>query len=502
MKKYILAIDQGTTSCRTILFDENANIVNVEQREFKQIYPKAGYVEHDAMEIWMTQLFTIKQCVQKANINIEDIKGVGITNQRETTVLWDKDTGYPVYNAIVWQCRRTADICEDLREKGYEEHIINTTGLKIDAYFSATKIKWILDNVDGARKKAEEGKLLFGTIDTWLIYNLTKGKVHVTDYTNASRTMLYDIHKLKWDETLMKVLDIPENILPNVVNSSGILGYMDKEILGREIPIAGVAGDQQSALFGQGCYNVGEAKNTYGTGLFLLMNTGKEPIKSHNGLLTTIAYGINGKITYALEGSVFIGGAVVQWLRDELGMIQTAAETYQIATSVNDTNGVYIVPAFTGLGAPYWDMYAKGIITGITRGAKKAHIVRAALESICYQTKDLLDAIEDDSKIPLKELMVDGGACQNDFIMQFQSDILNCPVNKPNCIESTAMGAAFLAGLATGVWNSEEELKEVRKTSKIFNSEITEEKRKELYAGWKHSVKMCLTKKEYKKDLI
>lgn len=496
MKKYILAIDQGTTSCRTILFDENADIVSVEQREFKQIYPKAGYVEHDAMEIWMTQLFTIKQCVQKANINIEDIKGVGITNQRETTVLWDKDTGYPIYNAIVWQCRRTADICEDLREKGLEQHIINTTGLKIDAYFSATKIKWILDNVEGARKKAEEGKILFGTIDTWLIYNLTKGKVHATDYTNASRTMLYDIHNLKWDEKIMEALDIPKNILPEVVNSSGILGYMDKEILGKEIPIAGVAGDQQSALFGQGCYNVGEAKNTYGTGLFLLMNTGKEPIKSHNGLLTTIAYGIDGKITYALEGSVFIGGAVVQWLRDELGMIQTAAETYQIATSVDDTNGVYIVPAFTGLGAPYWDMYAKGIITGITRGAKKAHIVRAALESICYQTKDLLDAIEDDSKIPLKELMVDGGACQNDFIMQFQSDILNCPVNKPNCIESTAMGAAFLAGLATGVWNSEEELKEVRKTSKLFNSEITEEKRKELYAGWKHSVKMCLTKKD------
>ncbi|WP_329384698.1 glycerol kinase GlpK [Anaerofustis butyriciformans] len=496
MKKYILAIDQGTTSCRTILFDENAEIVSVEQREFKQIYPKAGYVEHDAMEIWMTQLFTIKQCVQKANINIDDIKGVGITNQRETTVLWDKDTGYPIYNAIVWQCRRTADICEDLREKGLEQHIINTTGLKIDAYFSATKIKWILDNVEGARKKAEEGKILFGTIDTWLIYNLTKGKVHATDYTNASRTMLYDIHNLKWDEKIMEALDIPKNILPEVVNSSGILGYMDKEILGKEIPIAGVAGDQQSALFGQGCYNVGEAKNTYGTGLFLLMNTGKEPIKSHNGLLTTIAYGIDGKITYALEGSVFIGGAVVQWLRDELGMIQTAAETYQIATSVNDTNGVYIVPAFTGLGAPYWDMYAKGIITGITRGAKKAHIVRAALESICYQTKDLLDAIEDDSKIPLKELMVDGGACQNDFIMQFQSDILNCPVNKPNCIESTAMGAAFLAGLATGVWNSEEELKEVRKTSKLFNSEITEEKRKELYAGWKHSVKMCLTKKD------
>ncbi len=496
MKKYILAIDQGTTSCRTILFDENADIVSVEQREFKQIYPKAGYVEHDAMEIWMTQLFTIKQCVQKANINIDDIKGVGITNQRETTVLWDKDTGYPIYNAIVWQCRRTADICEDLREKGFEEHIINTTGLKIDAYFSATKIKWILDNVEGARKKAEEGKILFGTIDTWLIYNLTKGKVHATDYTNASRTMLYNIHNLKWDEKIMEALGIPKNILPEVVNSSGILGYMDKEILGKEIPIAGVAGDQQSALFGQGCYNVGEAKNTYGTGLFLLMNTGKEPIKSHNGLLTTIAYGIDGKITYALEGSVFIGGAVVQWLRDELGMIQTAAETYQIATSVNDTNGVYIVPAFTGLGAPYWDMYAKGIITGITRGAKKAHIVRAALESICYQTKDLLDAIEDDSKIPLKELMVDGGACQNDFIMQFQSDILNCPVNKPNCIESTAMGAAFLAGLATGVWNSEEELKEVRKTSKLFNSEITEEKREELYAGWKHSVKMCLTKKD------
>jgi len=496
MKKYILAIDQGTTSCRTILFDDKANIVSTEQREFKQIYPKAGYVEHDAMEIWMTQLFTIKQCVKKSGVDVGDIKGVGITNQRETTVVWDKETGYPIYNAIVWQCRRTADICEDLKDKGYSEYIMSATGLKIDAYFSATKIKWILDNVKGAREKAKEGKLLFGTIDTWLIYNLTKGKCHVTDYTNASRTMLYNIHELKWDDKILDALNIPKSMLPKVVNSSGIIENMDKEIIGEEVPIAGVAGDQQSALFGQGCYEVGEAKNTYGTGLFLLMNTGSTPIKSHNGLITTIAYGIDGKVNYALEGSVFIGGAVVQWLRDELGLIQTAKETYDIAMSVKDTNGVYIVPAFTGMGAPYWDMYAKGIITGLTRGAKKAHIVRAALESIAYQTKDLLDAIIEDSKIPLKELMVDGGACQNDFIMQFQSNMLNCPVNKPNCIESTALGAAFLAGLATKVWKSQEELKKVRTTNTIFNSEITDEERDILYEGWKNSVRMCLTQKE------
>ena len=496
MKKYILAIDSGTTSCRTILFDDEANIVSVEQREFKQIYPKAGYVEHDAMEIWMTQLFTIKQCVQKSGVDVKDIKGVGITNQRETTVIWDKDTGYPIYNAIVWQCRRTAEICEDLKDKGLGEYIMNATGLEIDAYFSGTKIKWILDNVEGAREKAEDGKLLFGTIDTWLIYNLTKGKYHVSDYTNASRTMLYNIKELKWDEKILEALDIHKSMLPTVVDSSGIIGNMDKEIIGEEIPIAGVAGDQQSALFGQGCYEVGEAKNTYGTGLFLLMNTGEEPIKSKNGLLTTIAYGIDGKVNYALEGSVFIGGAVVQWLRDELGLIQTAKETYDIAMSVEDTNGVYIVPAFTGMGAPYWDMYAKGIITGLTRGAKKAHIVRAALESIAYQTRDLLDAIIEDSNVPLKELMVDGGACENDFIMQFQANMLNCPVNKPNCIESTALGATFLAGLATGVWKDKDELKKVRTTKKIFTNEITDERREELYSGWKKSVDMCLTKKE------
>ncbi|WP_290770739.1 glycerol kinase GlpK [Anaerofustis sp.] len=493
MKKYILAIDQGTTSCRTILFDNDANIVSVEQREFKQIYPKAGYVEHDAMEIWMTQLFTLKQCVQKSGVNIKDIKGIGITNQRETTVIWDKDTGYPIYNAIVWQCRRTADICENLCKDGYENYILDATGLKIDAYFSATKIRWILDNVEGAREKAEKGKLLFGTIDTWLIYNLTKGKCHVTDYTNASRTMLYNIHDLCWDKEILKALNINENMLPKVIDSSTVAGYTDKEILGMEIPISGIAGDQQAALFGQGCYNVGEAKNTYGTGLFLLMNTGKAPIKSKNGLLTTIAYGIDGKVTYALEGSVFIGGAVVQWLRDEMGIIQTAQETYNLAMSVEDTNGVYIVPSFTGLGAPYWNMYAKGIITGITRGANKAHLVRAALESICYQTKDLLGAIVEDSNVPLKELMVDGGACKNDFIMQFQADMLNCPINRPKCTESTALGAAFLSGLATGVWESTDELKKVRCTEKVFTSKISDEKRDELYNGWIKSVKMCLS---------
>lgn len=495
MSKYILAIDQGTTSCRTILFSDTAEIVSVSQKEFTQIYPKEGYVEHDAMEIWTTQLFTIKDCVGRSGVDVSDIKGIGITNQRETTVVWDRNTGMPVYNAIVWQCRRTAGICEELEKTGIGDYIKKTTGLKIDAYFSGTKIKWILDNVEGAREKAEDGELLFGTIDTWLIYNLTGGKCHATDYTNASRTMLYDINNLKWDEKILEALDIPASMLPKVVDSSGIIADCSEDIIGKAIPIAGVAGDQQAALFGQGCYEPGEAKNTYGTGLFLLMNTGKEPVESKNGLLTTIAYGIDGKVNYALEGSVFVGGAVVQWLRDELKIIENAAETEVIAVSTDSTGGVYIVPAFTGLGAPYWDMHARGTITGITRGTKRAQLVRAALEAITYQTRDLLDAITIDSGVSLKELMVDGGACQNNFIMQFQADILNRPVNKPKCIESTALGAAFLSGLATGVWKSLDELKKVRKTAALFEPSIDEENREKLYSGWQEAVDMCLSHK-------
>ncbi|MCY6483272.1 glycerol kinase GlpK [Clostridium aestuarii] len=488
MGKYIMALDQGTTSSRCIIFNKKGEIISVAQKEFEQIYPKAGWVEHDPMEIWGTQVGVAQEALAKANISPEDIAGIGITNQRETTVVWNKNTGKPVYNAIVWQCRRTAGYCDKLREKGMDKKIREKTGLVLDAYFSATKVKWILDNVEGAREQAEKGELLFGNIDTWLIWNLTKGKVYVTDYTNASRTMLYNIHELKWDEELLEILDIPKSMLPEVKPSSYIYGKTNREILGAEIPIAGVAGDQQAALFGQTCFKPGTAKNTYGTGCFLLMNTGEKAVDSKNGLLTTIAVGIDGKVEYALEGSVFIGGAVIQWLRDELRMIKSAPESEKYATAVEDSNGVYLVPAFVGLGAPYWDQYARGTMVGLTRGAKKEHIIRAAVESMAYQTYDVLKAMEQDSEIKLKELKVDGGACANNFLMQFQSDILGVNVARPEVIETTALGAAYLAGLAVGYWKDKEEVAQNWAISRTFNSSMKQEKTEELVKGWHRAV--------------
>ncbi|MCY6483274.1 glycerol kinase GlpK [Clostridium aestuarii] len=488
MGKYIMALDQGTTSSRCIIFNKKGEIISVAQKEFEQIYPKAGWVEHDPMEIWGTQVGVAQEALAKANISPEDIAGIGITNQRETTVVWNKNTGKPVYNAIVWQCRRTAGYCDKLREKGMDKKIREKTGLVLDAYFSATKVKWILDNVEGAREQAEKGELLFGNIDTWLIWNLTKGKVYVTDYTNASRTMLYNIHELKWDEELLEILDIPKSMLPEVKPSSYIYGKTNREILGAEIPIAGVAGDQQAALFGQTCFKPGTAKNTYGTGCFLLMNTGEKAVDSKSGLLTTIAVGIDGKVEYALEGSVFIGGAVIQWLRDELRMIKSAPESEKYATAVEDSNGVYLVPAFVGLGAPYWDQYARGTMVGLTRGAKKEHIIRAAVESMAYQTYDVLKAMEQDSEIKLKELKVDGGACANNFLMQFQSDILGVNVARPEVIETTALGAAYLAGLAVGYWKDKEEVAQNWAISRTFNSSMEQEKTEELVEGWHRAV--------------
>ncbi len=458
MEKYIMSLDQGTTSSRCIIFNKKGEVVSVAQKEFTQIYPKAGWVEHDPLEIWGKQAGVAGEALNIARISPEQIAGIGITNQRETTVVWNKRTGMPVYNAIVWQCRRTAGYCDELREKNIDKTIKEKTGLMLDAYFSATKIKWILDNVEGARELAEKGDLLFGNIDTWLIWNMTKGKVHVTDYTNASRTMLFNIHELKWDEELLEIFDIPKSMLPEVKPSSCVYGETDEILFGVSIPISGDAGDQQAALFGQTCFNAGMAKNTYGTGCFLLMNTGEKAVDSKNGLLTTIAVGIDGKVEYALEGSVFIGGAVIQWLRDELRMIKTAQETEKYATAVEDNNGVYLVPAFVGIGAPYWDSYARGTILGLTRGAKKEHIIRAALESMAYQTHDVLKAMEEDSGIELKALKVDGGACQNNFLMQFQSDILGVQVDRPEVVETTALGAAYLAGLAVGYWKDRNEV--------------------------------------------
>lgn len=493
MNEYILTLDQGTTSCRSILYDKEANIIGVSQKEFTQIFPQPSWVEHDAMEIWKTQLETMHAVIKQTKINVNEIKAIGITNQRETTVMWNKDTGEPIANAIVWQCRRTAELCNELSKiPGFKEYIKENTGLVIDAYFSATKIRWLLDHVEGANELAQQGKLLFGTIDTWLVYRLTGGKSHITDYSNASRTMLYNIKQLKWDNTILDKLKIPSSILPKVVPSSGICAYLQKDILGCSIPISGIAGDQQAALFGQGCFNAGEAKNTYGTGCFLLMNIGQKPVESTNGLLTTIAWGLDGKIVYALEGSVFVGGAVVQWLRDQLGVIGSSAESYRYAVSIEDTNGVYVVPAFTGLGAPYWDMNARGLICGLTRGATKAHIIRAALESIAYQTMELLTAVQNDSSIKLKELMVDGGACSNDFLMQFQADILGQNVNRPFNTESTSLGAAFLAGLGAGIFNNMSELKQIRKTNKIFTPSIDNEKKQQLIEGWQNAVSMCM----------
>ena len=487
MKKYILSLDEGTTSARAILFDKNGNAVSTVQHEFTQIYPESSYVEHNPLEIYSAQYSSLIEAITKIGAEADEIAAIGITNQRETVVVWDKNTGEPVYNAIVWQCRRTAEICDELKAQGLEEYITKTTGLKIDAYFSGTKIKWILDNVKGARKKAENGDLLFGTIDTWLIWKLSGGKIHVTDYTNASRTMFFDIHKLCWDKKLLEILTIPESMLPDVKSSSEIYGYIN--IMGADIPISGIAGDQQAALFGQRCFSEGSVKNTYGTGCFLLMNTGKTAYESKNGLLTTVAASIGNDVQYALEGSVFVGGAVIQWLRDELKLINTSHESEQCALRVSDTNGVYIVPAFAGLGAPYWDMYARGTICGLTRGSNKNHIIRACLEAIAYQTNDLLLALKNDTSLPISSIRADGGASQNKFLMQFQSDISNTEVYCPLNAEATALGAAFLAGLAVGFWKDLNEIKAISASETVYTPNMNDSQRQKLTNGWQKAVK-------------
>jgi len=488
-KKYVLALDQGTTSCRAMLFDKDSNIIGVAQKEFTQYYPKPGWVEHDAEEIWSTQYGVIAELLAKVQVDLAEIAAVGITNQRETTVVWDKATGKPIHNAIVWQCRRTADICDDLKARGLEQTVQTKTGLVIDAYFSGTKVKWILDNVQGARTKAEMGELLFGTMDTWLVWKLTNGKTHVTDYSNASRTMMYNIRDLKWDEELLDALTVPASMLPEVQPSSYVYGETDPSLFfGHAVPIAGIAGDQQAALFGQTCFEPGMAKNTYGTGCFMLMNTGDKVYKSENGLLTTIAWGLDGKVEYALEGSIFIAGAVIQWLRDGLKLIDSAADSEYFAAKVPDNGGVYVVPAFAGLGAPYWDMRARGIIVGLTRGSTNSHIIRAGLESMAYQTRDVLSAMEADSGISLQALQVDGGAVTNNLLMQFQADILGVPVERPVNIETTAMGAAYLAGLATGFWGSKDELKDRYQVNHRFDPEMAIEQREKYYKQWQKAV--------------
>lgn len=489
MDKYIMALDLGTTSCRCIIFDKNGRICSAAQKEFTQYFPQPGWVEHDAEEIWATQTGLMYEAMSKIDITINEIAGIGITNQRETTVLWDKETGRPVHKAIVWQCRRTAGYCDELKNLGMAEFFRSKTGLVLDAYFSATKLRWLLDNAAGARERAEKGELLFGTVDSWIIWKLTGGKVHVTDYSNASRTMLFNIHTLKWDEEILRVLKIPQQILPEVKPSSHVYGYTDSKLFGREVPIAGAGGDQQCALFGQTCFERGEVKNTYGTGGFMLMNTGTAPVNSHNGLVTTIAWGVDDKVEYALEGSIFVAGAAVQWLRDELGLIRNAAESEVLAKSVPDANGCYVVPAFVGLGAPYWDQYARGAIVGLTRGVNRNHIVRATLESIAYQVNDVLMAMQEDSGMPITSLRVDGGACDNDFLMQFQADILNTPVVRPYCIETTAMGAAYLAGLAVGYWRSKEEILANHVIAAEFKPQMGQAKRESLLQGWHNAVK-------------
>lgn len=489
MDKYIMALDLGTTSCRCIIFDKNGRICSAAQKEFTQYFPQPGWVEHDAEEIWATQTGLMYEAMSKIDITINEIAGIGITNQRETTVLWDKETGRPVYKAIVWQCRRTAGYCDELKKLGMGEFFRSKTGLVLDAYFSATKLRWLLDNAIGARERAEKGELLFGTVDSWIIWKLTGGKVHVTDYSNASRTMLFNIHTLKWDEEILRVLKIPQQILPEVKPSSHVYGYTDSKLFGREVPIAGAGGDQQCALFGQTCFERGEVKNTYGTGGFMLMNTGTAPVNSHNGLVTTIAWGVDDKVEYALEGSIFVAGAAVQWLRDELGLIRDAAESEVLAKSVPDANGCYVVPAFVGLGAPYWDQYARGAIVGLTRGVNRNHIVRATLESIAYQVNDVLMAMQEDSGMPITALRVDGGACDNDFLMQFQADILNTSVVRPYCIETTAMGAAYLAGLAVGYWRSKEEILANHVIAAEFKPQMGQAKRENLLQGWRNAVK-------------
>lgn len=489
MDKYIMALDLGTTSCRCIIFDKNGRICSAAQKEFTQYFPQPGWVEHDAEEIWATQTGLMYEAMSKIDITINEIAGIGITNQRETTVLWDKETGRPVHKAIVWQCRRTAGYCDELKKLGMAEFFRSKTGLVLDAYFSATKLRWLLDNAAGARERAEKGELLFGTVDSWIIWKLTGGKVHVTDYSNASRTMLFNIHTLKWDEEILRVLKIPRQILPEVKPSSHVYGYTDSKLFGREVPIAGAGGDQQCALFGQTCFERGEVKNTYGTGGFMLMNTGTAPVNSHNGLVTTIAWGVDDKVEYALEGSIFVAGAAVQWLRDELGLIRDAAESEVLAKSVPDANGCYVVPAFVGLGAPYWDQYARGAIVGLTRGVNRNHIVRATLESIAYQVNDVLMAMQEDSGMSITSLRVDGGACDNDFLMQFQADILNTSVVRPYCIETTAMGAAYLAGLAVGYWRSKEEILANHVIAAEFKPQMGQAKRESLLQGWHNAVK-------------
>ena len=484
-----MALDAGTTSNRCILFNEKGEMCSVAQKEFTQYFPKPGWVEHDANEIWSTQLGVAVEAMSKIGATAEDIAAIGITNQRETTIVWDKETGEPVYHAIVWQCRRTSEYCDSLKEKGLTDTFREKTGLVIDAYFSGTKVKWILDNVEGAREKAEAGKLLFGTVETWLIWKMTKGKVHVTDYSNASRTMLFNIKELKWDKEILEELNIPESMLPEAKPSSCVYGEADPSFFGGPIPIGGAAGDQQAALFGQTCFTAGEAKNTYGTGCFLLMNTGEKPIYSKNGLVTTIAWGLDGKVNYALEGSIFVAGAAVQWLRDEMRLIDTSPDSEYMATKVKDTNGCYVVPAFTGLGAPHWDQYARGPIVGITRGVNKYHVIRATLESLAYQVNDVITAMQADSGITLSALKVDGGACANNFLMQFQSDIINAPVNRPVCVETTAMGAAYLAGLAVGYWKSKEEVVKNWQIDRVFKPEMEEADRLAAVAGWNKAVR-------------
>lgn len=493
MEKYILSFDAGTTSSRAIIFNKKGQIINVAQKEFQQIYPKAGWVEHDPMEIWASQSGVAREVLEMSVIRPDQIVGIGITNQRETTLVWDKNTGKPVYNAIVWQCRRTASYCERLKEKGWIDKIRDKTGLVLDAYFSATKIAWILDNVEGAREKAERGDLLFGTVDTWLVWNLTRGKVHVTDYSNASRTMLFNIEDLKWDDEILEALNIPKSMMPEVKDSSCIYGYTDEHTYGgARIPIAGIAGDQQAALFGQNCFKPGMVKNTYGTGCFVLMNTGQEMIRSKNGLLTTIAWGIDGKVSYALEGSVFIAGAAIQWLRDELRLVYDSPQSEYYANKIEDTDGVVVVPAFTGLGAPYWDMYARGGIFGLTRGTKREHLVRATLESLAYQSKDVIEAMQEDAKIPLAYLRVDGGASANNFLMQFQADMLNTEVHRPRTLETTSLGAAYLAGLAVGYWKDLDEISEDFSIDRTFKPQMSQEKRDKNYKYWKKAIERAM----------
>lgn len=489
MQKYIMALDAGTTSNRCILFNKKGEMCSVAQREFHQYFPKPGWVEHDADEIWASMLGVAVEAMNMIGAEASDIAAIGITNQRETAIVWDKNTGDPIYHAIVWQCRRTSEYCDSLKEKGLTEKFRQKTGLVIDAYFSATKIKWILDNVEGAREKAERGELLFGTVETWLIWKLTKGSVHITDYSNASRTMLFNINTLEWDEEILEELNIPCSMLPEPKPSSCVYGMADPSFLGGAIPIAGAAGDQQSALFGQTCFQAGEAKNTYGTGCFLLMNTGEKPVFSENGLVTTIAWGLNGKVNYALEGSIFVAGAAIQWLRDEMRLIDSSEDSEYMAQKVQDTNGCYVVPAFTGLGAPHWDQYARGTIVGITRGVNKYHIIRATLESIAYQVNDVLEAMKADSGIDLAALKVDGGASANDFLMQTQSDVINAPVNRPQCVETTAMGAAYLAGLAVGYWTSKEDVIKNWAIDRTFEPQISDDDRAKQIRGWNKAVK-------------